>query len=449
MLLESDELVYEICLMADADMIGRLRLASRNLRRSCSNAILLIFMQVFGVKLNDPTVVLPRNTMELIRLLKRSRSWDSLDELSEVFSYSCAAGYSKFVRDCLGRSGLSARNFLVNNISSNGCHPMTLGVSSGKYEIVESLLKNQSDVNIIDIRGRSPLWYACERGSFNILNLLIDSGAIVDSEPSVISAFFNSPIYAGHPSTDFFSILRLVANRMLDSLDSSFHAFDPFDLAWVQNMAAKIARLLDPISLFLKSPNTNDQLLFELLDILDGRLQRALDFARTSGKLFSHDPPLYIAASMNKHIFIERLISCGISTPNDISNLTGKSALFIAAEKGNKDTVIVLLNLKASVGTLTATGRNCLHAAVEKDHTEIVEILCEHATTDDIMHLNSGQISPFTLAENRGRLRMVTAMLRCYKRTVSDSTISHFLNSKVSQYLMKTKPVKRGKPRTV
>jgi ankyrin repeat protein len=142
---------------------------------------------------------------------------------------------------------------------------------------------------------------------------------------------------------------------------------------------------------------------------------------------------------------IEPLIQSGISSLSDICPKTSKSALYVASERGHTESVRALLQAGASISLLTSTGRNSLHAAVGRGHTHIVEILCQHASTADIMQMNSSQISPFILAENKGRRLMVRAMLDCYQRTATETTMSAFLNSKIHQYstLTKKPPSKR------
>jgi ankyrin repeat protein len=448
MLFDNEDLVYEICTLTDEESVARLGGTCTSLARSCENVTIVLFMQIFGVNIREPSAVLPRDTLELRRLIKRSRSLQNLDELGEVFNYACAAGYSSYVNDCLRRCGPIERKFLINKLSSNGCPPLTLAAAGDSYPIVEALINAGAIINSKDYRGRSALWYACNIGNADIVNLLMNSGAIIDSNPSILTACLSSDPPDIRRFPYFLSCLRFIAKRMLESADECLRMLGPPDVSIVSDISSRITALLDPICSALKSTSTHSsRLLIELLQMLEGPAETLFNFYRSRITSFPQDPPLYVAASLDKCFFFDQLVRCGVSTVNDVSQKTGKSALFIAAEKGHINSVRALLNLKASIGTLSATGRNCLHAAVEKDHTDIVELLCEHAVTDDILHPNSSQISPFTLAENRGRIGMITAMLECYKRTVSDSTINAFLNSKVLKYLMKKKYPKRRKSR--
>ncbi|KAF4702885.1 hypothetical protein FOZ63_030884, partial [Perkinsus olseni] len=79
----------------------------------------------------------------------------------------------------------------------------------------------------------------------------------------------------------------------------------------------------------------------------------------------------------------------------------------------------VLLLGGAKVDTCTCTGRNALFAAVEKGHFAAVETLCSTGRCVNLKHITqrtNGGVSPFMLAENKGRLQMMLAMLEAYAR---------------------------------
>ncbi|EER16072.1 conserved hypothetical protein [Perkinsus marinus ATCC 50983] len=99
---------------------------------------------------------------------------------------------------------------------------------------------------------------------------------------------------------------------------------------------------------------------------------------------------------------------------------SGKSPLYLACETGASNSIIkVLLLGGAKVDTCTCSGRNALFAAVEKGYFSAVETLCSTARCVNLRHITqrtNGGVSPFMLAENKGRLQMMLAMLEAYAR---------------------------------
>ena len=435
MLFLCDELIHEICCMADVTTTCRLVSTSQNMHRACFNSLVCQFKTIFGVSLTDPLIHIPKDQCELARLIKRTRPVKGDDRIAEVFSYACAAGYAMYVRSVLVGHGESALNNLLSRVSPAGYPPMILAIANNRDEIVMDLVGARVDVDSVDSRGRSALWYACDRGNYVVVTALIRAGARLDGTPSPLSGLLLSSMISWSAVQDGIRALYVLANSMLDALDACFIDFDPFEQLVIRRISEYASVFLNSICLSLSSKRCNSVLMLELMSILRSRSPTIGEFVRSRSHLFHDDPPLYVAASHNRSNVLEGLIASGLSCPNDSSRRTGKSALYIASEKGHRESVAVLLSLKASVDAVTSTGRNCLHAAVEKGQTDIVELLCDHATTNEIMQLNSSQISPFTLAENKGRSKMVVAMLNCYKRTANEATVSAYLNSKVAKYL--------------
>jgi hypothetical protein len=97
---------------------------------------------------------------------------------------------------------------------------------------------------------------------------------------------------------------------------------------------------------------------------------------------------------------------------------SGKSALHIAAERGDHRACDKLLSAGASLDVLTCGGRSALYAAVEHVDPETVEIICSHAEVRHLKHQTPGGVSPISLAERRGKVTLILPMLRCYQRQV-------------------------------
>lgn len=112
------------------------------------------------------------------------------------------------------------------------------------------------------------------------------------------------------------------------------------------------------------------------------------------------------------------MLRSGLVDLDDTSH-SGKTALYVAAEQGSNSSLVVLLSAGARISILTPSGRNALHAAVERDQQSTVDLLCRFASVGDITCKCNTGVSPFMLAENRGRMQMMISMLALYQREVA------------------------------
>ncbi|KAF4664573.1 hypothetical protein FOL47_005060 [Perkinsus chesapeaki] len=143
--------------------------------------------------------------------------------------------------------------------------------------------------------------------------------------------------------------------------------------------------------------------------------------SRRSLLLEGSPSPLFLAVTASRSDRAEMMLRymLKVCDPNVVLP-SGKSPLYLACEIGASNGVIRALLLGgAKVDTCTCTGRNALFAAVEKGHIAAVETLCSTAWCVNLTHITQrthGGVSPFMLAENKGRLQMMLAMLEAYSR---------------------------------
>ena len=75
---------------------------------------------------------------------------------------------------------------------------MDNAILSQKYDVVKFLIDQGYDVNTKNKYGKTPIFYACDIGSFSIIRLLVDSGAIVRIKDN----FNNEPIHISYDNFD-------------------------------------------------------------------------------------------------------------------------------------------------------------------------------------------------------------------------------------------------------
>eukprot|EP00930_Biecheleria_cincta_P044628 TRINITY_DN30723_c0_g1_i1.p1 TRINITY_DN30723_c0_g1~~TRINITY_DN30723_c0_g1_i1.p1 ORF type:complete len:815 (-),score=121.92 TRINITY_DN30723_c0_g1_i1:117-2477(-) len=97
---------------------------------------------------------------------------------------------------------------------------------------------------------------------------------------------------------------------------------------------------------------------------------------------------------------------------------SGKTALHLAAEKGDAHLTQLLLRANAHVDAATSSGRSALYFAVEHAHVETVRAICKHdgTLTRHLLQQTPNGVSPITLAERRGKPSVILPMLRCYHK---------------------------------
>ena len=73
------------------------------------------------------------------------------------------------------------------NVVDNDNSALCIAAINGHKDIVKLLIRRGADLNKIDLQGKTPLYHAAERGKFDIVCLLINSGAKSPLVPAVRS----------------------------------------------------------------------------------------------------------------------------------------------------------------------------------------------------------------------------------------------------------------------
>ena len=61
------------------------------------------------------------------------------------------------------------------------------------------LIDREADLNLWDIDGWTPLMIAAEKGHSKVVNLLVEAGALMDTQDKDDKTFFHIAAAAGHP----------------------------------------------------------------------------------------------------------------------------------------------------------------------------------------------------------------------------------------------------------
>ena len=395
-----DEIVSSVLRYLRTVELVNLSASSSEWHMRTLRASLNLFSYKFRADLSDPKTILPDSKRELFQIITADDT-----QILIPFSFACATGCYQFVELVLKRTPKTRIHQLVESCTEEGFTPLILACKNNRLFCAKTLLQYSSNVMSQDNSGRSALWYAIQGCFHEVVKELLESG-VVESQ-SILAALFEA-VYVSKASIDSQSrCLRTLSFRFLHDLESkSLH----YLRKTVDHECDEYIRVINAC-LIAHSRATLLRILLAPLNEL--QVARSL-ILRSCVRVNS---PLILAARRCAPEFIEALLESGLCTVSDKTLKSRKTALYVAAENGNYDCVKALLNAKALVGTVTSSGRNCLHVAVERGHSDIVELLCENATAQDVEQTNSGGVTPYHLAVNRGRLKMAQAMQRCCRRT--------------------------------
>ena len=153
-----------------------------------------------------------------------------------ILSLAC----SKLKTDIRLVNLLLKKNANPNIINIDGRSPLYYAVINNNYDIVSLLLEKNADPNIIDIDGRSPLYYAINNNNSDIVSLLLEKNA----EPNIIDNDGRSPLYyaINNNSNDIVSLL-LEKNADPNIIDSDNNSLLYY--AAINNNSDIVSLLLD------------------------------------------------------------------------------------------------------------------------------------------------------------------------------------------------------------
>lgn len=234
-------------------------------------------------------------------------------------------------------------------IVSTGQRPLTIAVRQQDIATVQALLDKKANPNEANITntGSTSLMIAAEQGNKAILTLLLDHGAILETQNKKgMTAFF---LAVQHRRLQIVtSILERIPEQRKTNLIE--------------------ARIKAAVTALLIAVDNGD------LDMVTVLLQnKANPNARDMG---SGTTPLTLACSL-RHTEIAKLLVEHKADSNKIDSKTTATPLIVAAKFGELKMVEFLLSKQANPNQPDLKGRTPLHNAAARGHESVITLLLE------------------------------------------------------------------------
>lgn len=76
--------------------------------------------------------------------------------------------------------GFLERGYDVNKVDGKGLTPLFYAAKNGSVDMTKTLLKYRANINFKDRFGNTPLVWACERGHMDVAEILLEAGSDID-----------------------------------------------------------------------------------------------------------------------------------------------------------------------------------------------------------------------------------------------------------------------------
>ncbi|XP_055848375.1 alpha-latrotoxin-Lhe1a-like [Episyrphus balteatus] len=334
-------------------------------------------------------------------------------------------GYIQIVENCL-KTSPNAKSVLINvpNKSSSLLH---IAVKKKQYDITEMLIKYEANVNAIDDKEKTPMYYATENGDLKTLKLLLANKASVTNcqgllinavkrgNKEMVNLLLNHKVNIKDMDVLGRTALHFCAlTEVDDCLDSILcleiiRKFIKNGKVQVNAVKVQIAKILlaagADVNAIAKDGKTTlhyaclkgyynmVQLLFE---------NNAKMFADESGAL-----PIHLSAYSGDVDILKVLIGKGADV--NAKTKDGWTAVHFATHEVQIEFLEYLLNNGANIDAKEENGSTALHIAAKSDYHDFVELLLKYGADIDATD-DSGRTALYH-AKKEGNDRVVRTLL--------------------------------------
>ena len=87
------------------------------------------------------------------------------------------------------------RQEIYMKYNNNGYTPLHAACRNGNVDIVNSLLKCNSSVNLCDIYGYTPLHFTCTNGHTDVVQILLDNNCDIQLQKQIWSTCYSYSLW--------------------------------------------------------------------------------------------------------------------------------------------------------------------------------------------------------------------------------------------------------------
>ncbi len=286
----------------------------------------------------------------------------------------------------------------INAIDETGMTALGYSVyhheDNNSIEITKLLLSSGAKVNRDNKQATTALMHAVKSGNYNSAKLLIDVGAKFNAKNTVNKTAIN---YAYKPEIvqllidkgAYYSIIDAVKIGDIEKVNEfiNFSGIDENDknllITAIQYNRNDIAKSLIEQGLLLNLiPFAAKQKNAEIVNLL---IQKGMDVNEPYLKKNSTSTTALIEASTvkgNKNI-VETLLFAGADV-NAVETDINKTALHMAIQHSDNDTIKLLIQSKANVNHIDNEGNAPIDIATKMNNTDIVNLLIKNGAPNDL-----------------------------------------------------------------
>ena len=296
----------------------------------------------------------------------------------------------------------------VNLMDVKGRTPLYVASTRGRRDHVELLLKYHAKVDLLNSQSsKSALRAAARLGEVEIARLLLHHGASVDSRDSEGWTPLQSASQYGH--LDIMQLL-IQSGAGVDTQDNERGT--PLKTASRYGYLDTVRLLIQSGASVDTSDNDGSTALFAASQY--GHLDIVLLLIQSGAAVDTQDneggTPLKTASRYGQTDTVRLLIQSGAAV--DIPDNKGWTPLIVASRNGHLPIAQVLIDHGAAVNAQDTGLSTPLHHASAEGHLSVVELLIQHHA--DVYKRNKDRQAPLDLAAADGRLDIARLLLKSW-----------------------------------
>ena len=259
----------------------------------------------------------------------------------------------------------------ISDADGNTCLIYAVDADCNK-EVLQAIIKHGADVNAANEIDITALMIACWKGNIDTINTLLNAGV----NPHISDADGNTSLhYAVHGDCSKVVLQAMFKHGADVNATNKCNRTALMVACWKGNV--------DTLNILLNA-GANTQ-------ISDADGNTCLIYA--------------VDADCNKEV-LQAIIKHGAEE----TNRSNRTALMIACQKGNIDTINILLNAGANPHISDANGNTCLHYAVDADCSkEVLEAVIKHGA--DVNATNKNSRTALMIACQKGNTDTINVLL--------------------------------------